>query len=289
MRDLSYVWMCARSNWGKLRSNPIPLTLLCVQTVYALWNLGWMVEFCFRTGTRVSPWIFPFTFLSDVMAIYYGASLLLLFASAPFEDAHTPFLMIRTGKANWICGQVLYIWGCGVLLPLSIYVSELLILLPRMGISSGWGGVLKSLAADSDLPARYGISPSGIFIVDAVIKQYSPIEATMVTLLLAIAAAVFFGTLILLLNVAYKPGSGVVAAGILVFWSALSTYVGQFLYGKWIGYTRPLSWISLFCLSPHAAYAPSVSAAIAALIGLSLIFSALSVFLYCHRDAQHKT
>lgn len=284
MRDLRLMWMCACSNWRKLRSNPVLLTLLCLYLTFSLWNLSWVVEFCFKTNTRVSLWIFPFTFLSDTMVIYYGVSILLLFASAPFADGNTPFLMIRAGKENWICGQVLYIWSIALLLPLSIYASELFVLLPRIGFSTGWGGVIQSIAADPCLVLQYGIEPSGVFISSEIISGYTPIYATMLIMLLAFAAAAFFGTLTLFLNVSCKMGSGAVISGVFVFWSGLSAYVGQILYGTWIGYTCPLSWISLFHLSPYARYAPTAFVALGTLFGFSLIFSALSVIIYEHRD-----
>ena len=289
MRDLKYTLLCARANWCKLCTSPIPLTLLCVCFAFSLMNLGWVVDFCTATSTRISPWVYPFTFDAPAMQIYYGAILLLLFSGAPFEDAHTPLLMIRTGKSNWICGQVMYIWSVALALPMIVYVTELLVLLPRLGYSANWGGVIQSIAADDKLPDQYGIIPSGIFFYSQMTHTFSAVDATLRTMLASFSVALFFGTLILLVNIAIRPGFGVAIAGILVFWSALSPFIGTFLYATWIGYTTPLCWLSIWSLSPHAAYAPTVPAAIAALIGLSLIFSALSVFLYCRRDAQHKT
>lgn len=289
MRDLKYALLCARVGWRKLFTNPVPLTLLCLIFVFSLMNLGWVVDFCTATRTRVSPWVFPFTFDVPAMQIYYGAMLLLLFSGAPFADGHTPFLMIRTGKANWICGQVLYVWSMALALPLAIYASELIVLFPRLGVSSGWGGVIRSIAVDATLLGQYGIEPTGMFFYSAMLNAYSAVGATLRAMLLSVAVTAFFGTLILLLNVTVRPGFGVAVAGGLVFWSALSGIIGQFLYGQWIRYTAPLSWLSLFTMAPHAEFAPSIPTAIASLIGLSFIFSAGAVFGFCRRDAQNRT
>ena len=284
MREWKLSFLCAGVNLKKWRGNAAACTIAACFLAFALWNMGWVTEFCLKSGTRVTPWIFPFSFSAPTMMLFYGGVLALLFSNAPFQDRHTPFLMIRTGKQSWIRGQLVYICVASLILPLFYYGAMLLVLLPVLGFSSDWGGVLRSLAADPMLPHDYGI-PNVLNSFDyRIMDAFSPLAATLWSLLLAWLVGIFIGTLILFFNIAVKPGMGIVVAAFFTFWAYFTNYVGLILYGNFSYYVSPLSWTYMGALSPFNQYAPTLPAVIAVLLGGSILLSSVSIIIFSRKD-----
>lgn len=284
MGSTKQIFMCMRTNFIKWRKSPVIYTILSIYIAFAVWNLTWVVQFCYATDSQISPWVFPFTFLYPAMVTFYCATVMMLFANAPFDDGHTPFLMIRTGKCAWILGQLFYVLLASLILPLLCYASMLLILLPRLGFSMNWGGVLKTIASDRGILEEYGIQASGIFFDSMIMNNMSALEATLEAFMLVWAGSAFLGIVIFFFNIVCKPGSGVIAAGILVFISALAPTVGQLLFGRFINYIAIPNWISYAYLQPYAYDAPNVFQAMMVLLLSILILSAISVLVFCQKD-----
>jgi len=79
--------------------------------------------------------------------------------------------------------------------------------------------------------------------------------------------------------------SGIITAGILVFISYFSIFVGRITRELKVYYFSPLSWSSLQYLDWHnTGDSPSIPYAVAFLIGVSITLSILSVIFFARKD-----
>ena len=99
-----------------------------------------------KLGVAVAPWIFPF------LNNYWGHQLIFvllavcLFADAPWKNPNTEYVLARIGKQPYVLGQYLYIIIAAFLFVALTFIFSLVCLTPRLGWSSGWGTIIKTLS-----------------------------------------------------------------------------------------------------------------------------------------------
>lgn len=282
MRELKTALFIARCNFTKWRSNSTVWSMGFLWTCVIVYLSRGMTEFCSIKNMLVTPWAFVFLLDGHSQMIMYVALLIILFAHAPFCSQHTPLLLIRSGKQSWFAGQVIYILLTALIVPLYTFVVLLLVLLPRLGFSLDWGGVLRSIAMDSGLVAQHGIS-TVIHPSQAVIEHYSAVEATVLTLLMLWLLGVLMGTTILFFNLALKPGAGIVVAACMGAWSYF-TVLGFWVYTTAIQRYAICLWYTPSYLKPLNSNSVSLPVAAGIQLGLCLIFIVCSTVLFCRRD-----
>ena len=282
MSDIRTEILCVRSNIGKWWSKSLIYVVAAIVLICCFWNLSWINSFCSASGMRISLWIVPFI-LSSMKSIY-GFLTVLLFSAAPFLENDAPFVIVRTGKAAWIKGQLLYIAVASLLLTLFIVCSAWLVILPSMGFAAEWGSVIELLANYPNEILKYGLTGGWGFFSLSVVNNASPLSASLLTIFLMWLTGVFSGVLILSFNVLVRPGSGVVAAGILLFVSAFSAYMGPVFVGPVLNYFTVYHWVSIFSIAPYYSEGPNLFYVVGVQGFLILTLSVLSVIFFCRRD-----
>lgn len=284
MSDIRTEILCVRSNIGKWWSKSLIYVIAVIVMIYSVWNLSWINSFCSAAGMRISPWIIPFLLGGHAMRTTYGFFTVLLFSAAPFLENDAPFVIIRTGKAAWIKGQILYIAVASLLLALLFVCGAWIVILPSMGFAAEWGSVIELLANYPNEILKYGITGGWGFFSASLVNNASPITASLLSIFLMWLTGVFSGVLILSFNVLVRPGSGVVAAGILLFVSAFSAYMGPVFVGPVLNYFTVYHWVSIFSIAPYYSEGPNLFYVIGVQGFLILVLSVLSVISFCRRD-----
>lgn len=222
------------------------------QTDHRVWVIGilltimvWiyvddMRKLSAELGGDMPIWIFPFIYQQFHTKLIYTLPLVLLFCNAPFTDQNQIFVYMRTGRAKWLCGQVLYIITASALYYFFILAVSLLSTIICGGNSiSAWGSTLKTLAGSN--AALYFQHPF-IEVSYTVVKFFTPLQAVWFTFLLSWINAVNIGLIIFLFNLV--SGSrllGILISSAMIVFSAVTD---DYVLPKALPYS-PVSWITL--------------------------------------------
>lgn len=193
-------------------------------------------------GGDMPIWIFPFLYQQFHTKLIYTLPLVLLFCNAPFTDQNQIFVYMRTGRAKWLCGQVLYIITASALYYIFILAVSLLSAIISGGGSpdlNNWGNTLKTLANSN---AAQVLQHPFIEVSYTVVKFFTPLQAVWFTFLLSWINAVNVGLIIFLFNLA--SGSrflGVLISSAMIVFSAVTD---DYVLPQALPYS-PVSWITL--------------------------------------------
>ncbi|MBQ9082465.1 MAG: hypothetical protein IJY28_03075 [Clostridia bacterium] len=277
------VLFCANVNFLKWRRNFNVILLFILWFVWSTEHIRPVAQYCQDNGYVISPWVLPFQISNVNTILVYVFTLIVLFANAPFCDFSSPFVMIRTGKAAWFRGQLLYIVGAGFVLTLFTYASALVTLAPCLGFSMNWGGVLIGLAEQPALMAGYD---GHILPKLAIIQSYSGAEATLLAFLLLWGMAVLTGSILLFFNITFHPGAGVVAVASIEAFTIFTQYGPALGAGKgWLVAWDVLHWCSMHHIRPADVSAPVTPwMAIGLFFGIAGILGLCSARIFCGRD-----
>lgn len=193
-------------------------------------------------GGDMPIWIFPFLYQQFHTKLIYTLPLVLLFCNAPFTDQNQIFVYMRTGRAKWLCGQLLYIITASALYYIFILAVSLLSAIISGGGSpdlNNWGNTLKTLANTN---AAQVLQHPFIEVSYTVVKFFTPLQAVWFTFLLSWINAVNVGLIIFLFNLA--SGSrflGVLISSAMIVFSAVTD---DYVLPQALPYS-PVSWITL--------------------------------------------
>lgn len=278
---------CASVNFKKWVSMPDVFLLAAVIAIFLGWNFSGVLAYSDVSGMRISPWVFPFLFSMPIMLLVYGYLTIVFFARAPFRDAFSQFMEIRTGKRTWIEGQLLYIFEASGVYSMYYFLVSFLMILPRIEFTTQWGPCIEQLAYNSMAPYMYGIKVTGISFYSAVLETFSPIQATILSFLLLYLVTCLIGTVIFFLHILLKPGVGMAVAGFLVFFSYFINYVGRMMLGSWCVYVSPVNWICLGYLDLNGnGQSLDVFYAVMMLLFGNILLGGLGVRIYCLKDMR---
>ncbi|SHH34394.1 hypothetical protein [Desulfosporosinus lacus] len=277
MVKINIIAHCCAQNLRKLPANPrcyvLGLFLIGVLAEYILpiSNFSHIVQI------PATPWVFPYLALDPRLLALIMLGIVFLFCDAPFIDSHQPYVIIRSGKKNWLLGQIAYIIVASAIYFMLIFLVSVLFLLPNITFSSEWGKVLGTLGI-TDAGNQFNV-PLGISY--ALQLNYSPIAAMAWSLLMAWLVGTFLGLLIFVLNMRFTREIGVVVSTALVFLQYFCFEAGGFLLYSF----SPVSWANLNMLdTTYTSALPSVTYAVSALISLSLILILLTALLMRKKD-----
>lgn len=191
-------------------------------------------------GSDVSMWIFPLLYLSRYMKLVFTLPVVLMFCNAPFVDKNQTFVMMRTSRVKWLCGQILYIIVASAVYYLFIFLLSVLSTVFIADFSFDWGGTFYSLAYG-------GISmPDNVMKVEVpkiIIEYFTPIQACLFTFLMSWLAGIFLGMIIFFFNlVTQNRNVGIVVSFAFVVWAFMvKDTFGLGRYRK----ISPISWNTL--------------------------------------------
>lgn len=67
-------------------------------------------------------------------------------------DDQQMFVLVRTGRLRWFAGQLAYIVAANLVYFLWTALTTVLVLIPQVGFSTDWGGIIRMCAEITDWP-----------------------------------------------------------------------------------------------------------------------------------------
>lgn len=285
MGNLKNIFLSASINYKKILINPRFYVVLAIAFIFQFYTFSSCREICKYLGQSISPWVFPFFLGSPVLiTAVFGGLAMLLYCDAPFANEHTSFVVIRTGRRNWMIGQLLYIVTSSFLYTLFHILCSVLVLLPYITLTVDWGEVMWTIPKNSEAFYNMGISVS-FYPHEEILAAISPLQAMLVSALLFWLGTMFLGVVILFFNSVVRKTSGLVAAGLLSVLSYFTAYLGTLTIGGWLYYISPVSWSSISNVDLYnVGTVPTLPYVVSAYLILTLIMSILSTVAYCKKD-----
>ena len=167
-------------------------------------------------NSDMSMWIFPFLYVSRYMKLVYTLPVVLMFCDAPFVDKNQTFVMMRTTRLKWLCGQILYIIAASAVYYSFVFLLSIISTIFMADLSLDWGTTFYSVANGAvKLPAEFRIE-----ITKITVEYFTPLQACFFTFLLSWLAAILLGLVVFFLNlVTQNRYIGIVASFALVVWA----------------------------------------------------------------------
>lgn len=277
--------LCCRVSLLKGICNPRTITIAALILAFLSFHLSSLARFSSAVGIGVTPWGFSHL-LSPTMLILYGVLTILLFCDAPFFDEQTYYSLVRTGRFNWVLGQIFYIVLMSLIYSVFFWFCSVIVLLPNVEMSADWGNILKTLAIEPSIASRYGYN-IGLFVDFTIISEFSAIEATAASIGLMWLNSAFLGVLIFTCNLVFRRFCGLIVAGFFVCAAYFAFFLGSISIGDWLGFFSPVSWASMLYLNfgyPGIHYPPLLYA-ICCQVGAIVVMSAVSIVFFCKHDA----
>lgn len=289
MDNIKKICLCGTLNIKKWKSSVkiyvffIVSALLIANVFFDVYSISDLLD------VKCTPWLFPFIHTHTNNNILYFGLLAAIYSNAPFEDSNTQFVIMRTGKRNWIIGQIVYVYLSSLLIMLFYMILPVLVILPKLEFSAEWGKLLMTLGNESaavELMSKYNISAI-FFPYDLILKEYPPI------LFMAIYAAMFWLTtvfsimVIMTFNIVIKKTAGIIADGFLIAMTYIILYFGTLMISPKIYYFSPLAWININnvdWINSGTIQSPAYSFA-ALIIGI-IIMTAVSIVVFCKKDVE---
>lgn len=285
MGNLRSIFFCAFANFRKWIVDRKLHILAIAVTIFLFCHVRPAATFASLIDANVSPWIFPHITLHPLMCESLGCFVAVLYCDAPFIDQHSQFVLIRSGRFSWICGQIMYIVLSSGVFTLFMVLISMLSMIPYLEFTTSWGIVLKTMAVNGSVVSELldGDYPA---VMSSIISNYTPIQAMIYSMGLTWLVSAFFGTLILSFNLVIGHMSGLIAAG---FFMVISYFSMIFSNGGKIYYISPLSWSNLGYLDiNYTGTYPSPGYAVISL-SIGIVFMTLiSIYFFCHRDIDYK-
>lgn len=285
MRNLKTVLVCARVNFRKWLTTPRFYVIFAVIIIFEYYTFAGMSKVAAHFDLNSAPWVFPFFLGNPIMFVIMGSLTTLFYCNAPFADAHTPFLIVRTGRRNWIIGQMIYIYLSSFIYTSCFFLLSILMLLPRIEFTTEWGTLLHTISKSPIEVMEQAGTIISFVPHEELLELLTPIQATALAFLLFWLVTAFVGVLICSFNIVIGRMSGIVAAGVFTSIAYFSSFLGTFSIGLWLYYLSPISWSSISYLDWYKTGAiPTPKYAIICLFVAIVILSVISVIGFCKKD-----
>lgn len=191
-------------------------------------------------NSDVSIWIFPFLYVGRYMRLVFTLPVVLMFCNAPFVDKNQTFVMTRTARVKWLCGQILYIILAAAVYYLFIFLLTMISTVFIADFSLDWGRTFYVIANGG---LAFPEGGSFVEIPKIIVEYFTPAQACFFTFLLSWLGAVFLGMIIFFFNlVTQNRNIGIVVSFAFVVWAFMvKDTFGLGRYRK----LSPLSWNTL--------------------------------------------
>lgn len=220
------------------------------QTDYRIWTIAvfllvltLMYAEDFKTvanylNNAAPVWIFPFMYTSSSAKVLFTLPVILLFCDAPFIDKNQMFMMMRTSRTKWICGQIIYIISAGGIYYFFIFAVSVLSMIFFGEPSLEWDKSIVTSAYDRSVASSTGVSSLNISRIT--VEFFTPLLACFYTFIMSWLSAVFLGLLIFACNLFTGSRVWGIASGsffvVLTLVAKLRKYLDRF---------SPITWSTL--------------------------------------------
>ena len=233
---------CCKLNLMQLRIQPKYLLVFVYFVIHTWRYIHPYKEFAIASGLKVAPWLLVGLVRHQNWYMFFMMAYLLLICDAPFLNRQQQFVLLRSGKINWLAGQILYLAILSALVTLLTWVLSVVALLPEVDWTTQWGAAIQTA---SRYPEAYSVTPQ-YTIIGYALKNMTGMGATLWALLMQFLVGLFLGELVLVCNLWSKRGLGIgISAAMLFFSLTVAQYAGSRGYVKRLVYISPLSWMDL--------------------------------------------
>ncbi|MDE7342107.1 MAG: hypothetical protein K2N80_16380 [Lachnospiraceae bacterium] len=177
-----------RMVWGNIR---IPFVLMIV-VLYVMESLSAVLTFSRSVHINVTPFAFVFLINNYGIQFIIAACAVILFCNAPFEDESCQYMIFRAGKLSWGLGQIFYIIKISVLYIGCLAAATVMPFLGHIKWSNEWGKIWGTLGK-TNAGAEFGVKLS---VSQNIIRQYEPVDALIISILLEFSCVLCMGLLI---------------------------------------------------------------------------------------------
>lgn len=178
----------------------------------------------------VTPYFFAFQMYDGITRMLFYFGLILLLCNAPFVDNQQMFVLQRTGRKKWFLGQILYIAMAVAVYFLIVATAGILLFIPQVSFSSGWGTVF-TLCADHSMV-------SGTVVSKEMIESCTPVQACLIVFVLNWGIGMLLGLVVFYGNLFKNRVFGPAFAMGLVVFSSLISFIGW----NQARYVSPVTW-----------------------------------------------
>ena len=227
-----------------LRENiRIPFIFIIV-VLYVTESLSAVLTFSRNVHIDVTPFAFVFLINNDRIQFVIAACAVILFCNAPFEDESYQYVISRAGKLSWGLGQILYIIKMSILYIACLAAATMIPFLGHITWSNEWGKIWGTLGK-TNTGAQFGVKFS---VSQNIIRQYEPVDALIISILLEFSCILCIGLLIYF-------GNKVTAKSVGTFAGALIAVLDICVSNDWMDWAYGFSPVSLAQLELFNGYA----------------------------------
>jgi len=230
-----------RMAWKNIR---IPFIFIIV-VLYVMESLFAVLTFSQSVHIDVTPFAFVFLINDYKIQFVVAACAVILFCNAPFEDESYQYMVSRAGKLSWGLGQILYILKMSILYIACLATATIIPFLGHITWINEWGkiwGTLGKTNAGADFGVRLSVSQN-------IIREYEPVDAFIISILLEFSCILCIGLLIYL-------GNKVTGKSVGTFIGALTAVLDICVSNDWMEWAYGFSPVSLTQLELFNGFAP---------------------------------
>lgn len=222
-----------KDNFRRWFSNPkIYVLFILIAIMQDFMMIAPIRSFSRDMAVGIGPWIYPFLPSKWYICMLEALGAVFLFCDAPMVNHGTPYMFVRTGRKAWLGGQIIYIIIAALIYQMMFLLASLLLILPQMEYTLQWGKALGSLAL-TDMGMMYGVELSSVFV-----RQYTPIQAMLLSFSLRWMVTSLFGMLILCMNLFLPRIWGTIIGGVIALLHPTAINAS----GTALFYFSPSSW-----------------------------------------------
>ena len=258
--------------------------VFAIVLIFHWYAFGGVPKICEYLGFAIAPWVLPFFNMNPTMYFVVGGMAMLMHCDAPFMDGQTPLLVARMGRRAWIVAQLIYLFLSSAVYVLFHAVSSIIVMMPYVGYSSGWGAVMKGLARNTSIPGMAGVT-IGFYPYPEFMERFTPFQAMGWTMLVLWLGTVFIGLIIFLMRIITGKMTGVAIGGFMTALAYFAAYQGVLVIGKVLYFISPISWTNINLINwGGAPLYPTPAYVLVCYALLIAVISVLSVKMFCTKD-----
>lgn len=209
MRRIQKIWLFQMKQTLASRKTYAVLILIGIFT----WsNAQQISDFASMVQIKAHPWVFPHIVNDFICQFVFAAACITLFSDAPWNTDLSSYLVVRSGKRTQCAGHIFYIASLSFCFIAYILIVSIVALLPNIEFADGWGKVLGTLAR-TDASSQIGLSFS---ISDYLIGAFTPVKATLLSVILEWACFTLLGLVTYILNSHLGKYVGICISAIIV-------------------------------------------------------------------------
>lgn len=229
-----------------------------------------IVDFLQAMKIGITPYLFSL-FMNDWMfPIVASLGFLVLVCDAPFIKKGYLFLIARSGKVCWAFGQSLFLLLNAFTYTIVLYGFTVINVITHLEFSTKWGKAIMTLVR-TDASTQFHVNTMS----PVVAENYSPIEATIKTILMAILLFWFIGMIIFVLNYIYENHVGIMVATVIIFFDLAIYNFFDSIYYKY----SPVSLMKLSVVTGVNSWNPTFGYAVSAML-ICCIMLIVLILLY---------